>query len=31
LDGKMIDKPIILKANKILEKAKKFDLLWLME
>lgn len=27
LDGKMIDKPIILKANKILEKAKKFDLL----
>lgn len=26
LDGKMIDKPIILKANKIIEKAKKFNL-----
>ncbi|XMB71474.1 CoA ester lyase [Mycoplasmatota bacterium WC30] len=27
LNGKMIDKPIILKANKIVEKAKKFKLL----
>jgi citrate lyase subunit beta/citryl-CoA lyase len=27
LDGKMVDKPIILKAKKIIEKAKKFKLL----
>lgn len=27
LNGKMVDKPIILKAQKILEKAKKFELL----
>lgn len=26
LDGKMIDKPIILKAEKIIEKARKFNL-----
>ena len=26
LDGKMIDKPIINKAKKVLEKAKKFGL-----
>lgn len=27
LDGKMVDKPIILKAEKILEKAKKFNMI----
>lgn len=27
LDGKMVDKPIILKAKKIIEKARKFDLI----